>query len=50
MDEFEKRAGHDMTVMYRWFEDHGYNCDIAAARAEYQNLATFARWLNQQSL
>lgn len=46
-DEFEKRAGREYTIMYRWFENHGYTSDIAAARAEYGNLHTFERWLNE---
>ncbi|HEY6990071.1 MAG TPA: hypothetical protein VH369_16875 [Bryobacteraceae bacterium] len=24
-DEFEQRAGHEMTLMYRWFEEKGYD-------------------------
>jgi uncharacterized protein YbjT (DUF2867 family) len=46
-DEFEKRAGREYTMMYRWFEDHGYTCDIAAARSEYRDLHTFERWLHE---
>jgi hypothetical protein len=34
-----------MTVMYRWFEQTGYDADIAAVRQEYPPLATFNRWL-----
>ena len=46
-DEFEQRAGREYTIMYRWFEDHGYTCDIAAARSEYRDLHTFERWLGE---
>lgn len=45
-DEFEARAGREMTTMYRWFEDTGYHVDISAVRQEYPRLSTFDRWLN----
>jgi uncharacterized protein YbjT (DUF2867 family) len=45
-DEFEKRAGDELTVMYRWFEEVGYNADIPALRQELPNLTSFERWLN----
>jgi uncharacterized protein YbjT (DUF2867 family) len=45
-DEFEKQAGHDMTVMFRWFEDVGYDADIPALRQEFPNLSNFERWIN----
>jgi uncharacterized protein YbjT (DUF2867 family) len=47
-DQFEQRAGHEMTVMYRWFEDKGYNIDMAAVRQNYPELTTFNRWLDQR--
>ena len=46
-DQFEKRAGHEITVMYRWFEDTGYSVDIAAVRDQYPGLTSFNRWLEQ---
>jgi hypothetical protein len=46
-DQFEQRAGHEMTVMYRWFEDNGYNVDLAGVRQEYPRLTSFNRWLEQ---
>ena len=46
-DQFEQRAGHEITVMYRWFEDKGYDVDIAAVRREYPRLTSFNRWLEQ---
>ena len=46
-DRFEQQAGHEMTVMYRWFEDKGYNVDIAGVRQEYPRLTSFNRWLEQ---
>jgi uncharacterized protein YbjT (DUF2867 family) len=45
-DEFEKRAGHEITVMYRWFQDVGYHVDIGALRQELPSLTSFDRWLN----
>ncbi len=46
-DQFEQRAGHEMTVMYRWFEEKGYHVDIAGVRQEYPQLTSFHRWLEQ---
>ncbi|HEY3939892.1 MAG TPA: NmrA family NAD(P)-binding protein, partial [Bryobacteraceae bacterium] len=45
-DEFERQAGPEITVMYRWFEDVGYHVDIGAIRQQYPHLTNFARWLN----
>lgn len=44
-DQFEQQAGHEMTVMFRWFEEVGYHADIAALRQEQPNLLTFEHWL-----
>lgn len=46
-DQFEQGAGHDLTVMYRWFEEHGYDTDIGGVRAEYNRLTSFPKWLNR---
>ena len=46
-DQFEQQVGHEMTVMYRWFEERGYDIDIAAVRQEYPQLTQFNRWLEQ---
>ena len=45
-DAFEQRAGHEITVMYRWFESVGYHVDIGAVRQELPSLTSFDRWLN----
>lgn len=45
-EEWEKRAGEEMTKMWRWFEDVGYNVDISALRQEYPALMGFDRWLS----
>lgn len=46
-EQFEQQAGHEMTVMFRWFEDKGYNVDIAGVRREYPHLTGFNKWLGQ---
>ena len=47
-DEFEKQAGHDYTVMYRWFNEAGYNADIPGLRQDYPDLSTLERWLRRK--
>lgn len=47
-DQFEQQAGHEITVMYRWFEEKGYNVDIPAVRQDYPALKTFNRWLEEE--
>jgi uncharacterized protein YbjT (DUF2867 family) len=44
-DQFEEAAGEEAAVMYRWFNDHGYEADIAALREEHPGLVTFERYL-----
>jgi len=44
-DEFERNAGHEMTVMYRWFDETGYHVDINAVREQHPALMTFELWL-----
>lgn len=46
-DQFQQHAGHEMTFMYRWFEEKGYGVDIAAVRQHYAGLTSFNRWLEQ---
>jgi len=45
-DQFESNAGREMTIMYRWFNDVGYNADIPELRWEYADLTTLERWLH----
>lgn len=45
-DAFEQRAGHEITVMYQWFQNVGYHVDIAGLRQELPSLTSFERWLN----
>ena len=42
---FEEQMGEEYTVMYRWFNDHGYEANIAALRDEYPGLASFEQYL-----
>src|SRR5215213_1250199 len=45
-DQFEEQMGEEVTVMYRWFNDVGYEADIEALRREYPELlTTFERYL-----
>ena len=44
-DQFEEQMGEVFTVQYRWFNDVGYEADIAALRQEYPELTTFERFL-----
>jgi len=44
-DQFEEQMGEEYAVMYRWFNDVGYEANIAALRQEYSELTTFERYL-----
>ena len=44
-DQFEKQMGEEYAVMYRWFNEVGYEADIAALQQEYPELTTFERYL-----
>lgn len=44
-DGFEEQMGEEYTIMYRWFNDYGYEADIAALRDEYPGLASFEQYL-----
>jgi uncharacterized protein YbjT (DUF2867 family) len=44
-DQFEEQMGEELTVMNRWFNDVGYEADIAALRQEYPELTSFERYL-----
>ena len=37
--------GEEYTVMYRWFNDYGYEADIAALREENPGLVSFEQYL-----
>ena len=42
---FEEQMGEEYAVMYRWFNDHGYEANIAALRDEYPGLVSFEQYL-----
>jgi len=44
-DGFEEQMGEEYTIMYRWFDDQGYEANIAALRDEYSGLASFEQYL-----
>ncbi len=45
-EDFEKDAGRETTVMFRWFQNVGYHADINALRQELPWLTGFERWRN----
>lgn len=47
-DQFEKQMGHEMTVMWKWFQDVGYHVDLAALRQENPHLTKFEQWLRMK--
>ena len=46
-DVFEEQSGEEMTVMYRWFEDVGYDADIEALRETHPGLQRFESFLHE---
>jgi uncharacterized protein YbjT (DUF2867 family) len=48
-DQFENQAGHETTVMYRWFEETGYDVDISSVRAEHPRLMTLELWVRKHA-
>jgi uncharacterized protein YbjT (DUF2867 family) len=42
---FEGQMGEEYTIMYRWFNDHGYDANIAALRDEYPGMSSFEQYL-----
>jgi uncharacterized protein YbjT (DUF2867 family) len=42
---FEGQMGEEFTVMYRWFNDYGYEADIPALREEHPGLLSFEQYL-----
>jgi uncharacterized protein YbjT (DUF2867 family) len=47
-EQFEKQAGHELTVMFRWFDTGAFHVDIAALRNDIPNLTSFESWLHSQ--
>jgi uncharacterized protein YbjT (DUF2867 family) len=44
-DQFRQAAGEEYERMYRWFEDVGYDVDLAALRRVAPQLTTFEQYL-----
>jgi uncharacterized protein YbjT (DUF2867 family) len=44
-DQFEKKMGRELTVMYHWFEEKGFHFNIEEVRREYPVTHTFDLWL-----
>lgn len=42
---YQEQSGEEMTAMLRWFDDSGYQVDIAALRGRYPNLLTYEQYL-----
>ena len=46
-DQFRQTAGDEITRMYEWFDEEGYEADISALHKEYPGLTTFEQYLRQ---
>jgi len=46
-DQFQQAMGEEITVMNKWFNNVGYEADIAALRQEYPELTTFEDYLRR---
>lgn len=47
-EQFREAAGEESTIMFKWFEDVGYNADLNLMRQEYPTLTTFEQYLRQR--
>jgi uncharacterized protein YbjT (DUF2867 family) len=46
MEQAEAAMGHDLTMMFRWFNEVGYAIDLPALKQKFQMpLTTFAEWI-----
>jgi uncharacterized protein YbjT (DUF2867 family) len=46
MEQAEAAMGHDLTTMFRWFNEVGYAIDIPTLKQKFQMpLTTFAEWI-----
>ena len=45
-DQFEEQMGEEYAVMYRWFNDVGYEADVEALRREHPGLIDFEGYLS----
>lgn len=44
-DQFEEQMGEEYAVMYRWFNDVGYEADVPALKNEHPGLISFEQYL-----
>ncbi|MBA2345785.1 MAG: NmrA/HSCARG family protein [Rubrobacter sp.] len=44
-DQFEEQMGEEYAVMYRWFNDVGYEADVPALKNEHPGLVSFEQYL-----
>jgi len=44
-DQFEEQMGEEYAVMYRWFNEVGYEADVAGLRKEHPGLIAFEHYL-----
>ncbi len=44
-DQYREAMGEEFTAMNRWFNEVGYEADIAALRGEYPELSTLEHYL-----
>ncbi len=44
-EAFEQQAGEEVTIMYRWFENVGYNADLAQLKSDFSKLSDFESYL-----
>jgi uncharacterized protein YbjT (DUF2867 family) len=50
-DRAEQAVGHDWALMFRWFNEHGYDVDIETLRSRFEiPLTPFRRYLEQTRL
>ncbi len=47
-EKFEERAGHETTLMFKWFDNVGYHADIPALRQQHHSLMSFERWTHSR--
>jgi uncharacterized protein YbjT (DUF2867 family) len=46
-EDFASDSGEEITIMYRWFEDSGYQADVQYLRQRYPNLTTMPKFLQE---
>lgn len=49
-EEFRRNAGEELAIMYRWFENVGYDADIGALRKLHPQLKTLEQFLREARL